>query len=86
VGDELFAAEEIYPWRAEWQDMPAYEIQDLAPKFQIIINFACAADVEDFSRIIGQAIKAKVGKRLMSVWFPEQDIGRYTNKRYVEET
>lgn len=82
--NELFALEEVYPWRAEWVDMPEYDIQDLEPKFQVIINFACAADVEDFSRLIGQTIKTNSGKQLKSVWVPEQEIGRMTNKRYVE--
>lgn len=81
----LFSEEEMIPWRAEWHDMPEYSIDDLAPRFQIIINFACAADVEDFGKLIGQPVKANgKGKQLQSVWYPEQEIGRMTNKRYIE--
>lgn len=36
----LFREEEITPWLAEWKNMPEYNIQDLAPKFQIIVNFS----------------------------------------------
>lgn len=77
----LFGEEDFMPW---WQSMPEYSIEDLAPQFQIVVNFACAADVEDFGKIIGQNIKARNGKQLQSVWFPEQEIGHMVNKRYIE--
>lgn len=82
---ELFAIEEVVSWRAEWQNMPEYDIADLAPQFQVIVNFACAADVEDFGKLIGQNVKANSGRQLASVWLPEQEIGRMTNKRYIED-
>lgn len=83
--DKLFSDEELSPWLAEWQDMPEYDVQDLAPKFQVIVNFACAADVEDFGKLLGQPITAsQTGKQLQSLWFPEQEIGRLVNKRYVQ--
>ena len=80
----LFDESELIPWIAEWQNMPEYNIRDLAPAFQVIVNFACAADVDDFGRLIGQNITARNGKQLQSVWFPEQEIGRMVNKRYIE--
>jgi len=80
----LFSEEELTPWLAAWKNMPEYNIQDLAPKFQIIVNFACAADIEDFGKLIGQEVKANAGKQLKSIWFPEQEIGRMINKRYIE--
>ena len=40
----LFTKEEIIPWLAEWKNMPEYNIQDLAPKFQIIVNFGGNSD------------------------------------------
>ncbi len=83
--DELFSSAEMIPWHAEWQDMPEYNVQDLAPQFQVIINFTCAADVEEFGKLIGQNVKANGGKQLKSFWYPEQEIGRMTNKRYIEE-
>lgn len=85
IQDELFSVDQIIPWCIEWQNMPEYNIHDLAPQFSIIVNFACAADVEDFGRLIGQQVKAKNGRQLTSIWYPEQEIGRMTNKRYIEE-
>jgi hypothetical protein len=84
LNGELFAEHEVIPWLAEWQNMPEYNIEDLAPQFQIIINFTCAADVEEFGKLIGQHLKANnAAKQLQSVWYPEQEIGRMTNKRYI---
>ena len=78
----LFDEEEITPWKAEWQNMPEYNIKDLSPRFQLIMNFTCAADVEDFGKLIGQNIKPSNGRQLQSIWYPEQEIGRMVNKRY----
>lgn len=80
----LFSEEELTPWLAEWQNMPEYSIEDLAPQFSVIINFICAADVEDFGRLIGQNLRASNGRQLQSLWYPEQEIGRMMNKRYIE--
>lgn len=82
----LFAEEELIPWKAHWQNMPEYDVRDLAPKFQIIINFSCAADVVDFAKLIEQNLSPSNGKQMQSLWFPEQEIGRMTNKRYIDES
>lgn len=81
----LFAEDELIPWKSEWKDLPEYDIQDLAPQFSILIHFSCAADVEDFGALIGQPIQANQNSRqLQSLWFPEQEIGRIVNKRYIQ--
>jgi hypothetical protein len=83
-GCSLFKEEDITPWKAEWQNMPDYSIEDLSPEFQLIVNFTCAGDVEEFAAIIGQSVKAAKGRQLPSIWFPEQEIGRMSNKRYID--
>ena len=80
----LFSEEDVVTWKREWQNMPEYSVEDLAPQFQVIVNFSCAEDVEAFGKLVGQTVKATVGRQLKSIWFPEQEIGRMTNKRYVE--
>ena len=83
----LFDEKELIPWLAEWQNMPEYSIDDLAPRYQLIVNFTCAGDVEEFARVIGQPIRANdKSKQMQSVWFPEQEIGRMTNRRYKART
>ena len=84
MDDLLFDEDEIVSWRLEWQDMPEYLLQDLAPRFQIVINFICASDVESFGKILGNNIKANIGKQKKSIWYPDQEIGHMMNKRYIE--
>jgi hypothetical protein len=81
----LFSEEELSPWMREWQNMPEFVIEDLAPRFSIIVNFVCAGDVEDFGKMIGQKLAGNEKSRQMqSVWFPDQEIGRMVNKRYID--
>lgn len=81
---EMFQDGEIIAWKNEWKNMPEYSNQDLSPKIQIIINFAFASDAEEFSKLIGQEIKTGAGKYTKSLWYPEQEIGRMANKRFIE--
>ncbi len=81
----LFSEEEISPWKLEWRNMPEFAIDDLEPKFSVVVNFSSAADVEDFGKAIGQKITANhEARQLQSVWFPAQEIGRIVNKRYKD--
>lgn len=80
----LFNIEDIEQWRREWHNMPEYEHNDLSPRYQIIVSFACAGDVEDFCNLIGQKINPRNGRQSQSVWYPEQDIATYANMRYIE--
>lgn len=87
MNDSLFSIEELVPWVAEWQNMPEFDNRDLSPQYSLIVNFACAGDLEDFAALIGQSVKPSNGARqLHSVWFPEQEIGRMVNKRYRDVT
>lgn len=79
---ELFSAEEVIPWRAEWKNMPEFTHDDLEPKFQVLVSFACAADLAEFSKVIGQSIPPSEQRQTKSVWFPEADQVSYVTKRY----
>lgn len=82
----LFEPIELIPWVAEWQNMPEFAIDDLAPRYQLIVNFSCEGDLEDFAALIGQRVKPnQTARQLQSVWYPEQEIGRMVNKRYIDE-
>jgi hypothetical protein len=61
-------------------------VQDQAPRYQLIVNFACAQDVIDFAELLGQKVTpSEAGRQLQSLWHPQQDIGRMVNKRYIAE-
>lgn len=80
----LFKDEELIPWKKEWQNMPSFDHEDLTPKFQVIVSFACEADMEDFAKAIGRKISAnKKARQLQSIWYPDCEITRYVNKRYI---
>ena len=62
-----------------WRGMPEYSHEDLAPFQQIIVSFASPEDVQRFAELIGQ----KITRRQKYLWYPEAEIGRYADKRYV---
>lgn len=82
--DLLFSEEDLIPWRREWRDMPEYSLEDLSPKYSLIVNFSCAADVEDFGALLGQKVRPAQGRQMQSIWYPDQEIGRMVNKRYID--
>jgi hypothetical protein len=80
----LFAEDEMNPWAEHWQNMPQYVVEDLTPKFQVIVSFSCEADVADFGALIGQPVKANTNARqVQPMWFPSHERGVLVNKRYI---
>lgn len=68
--------------REEWEGMPEFVQEDLAPWKSVIVHFENRADMDAFAALIGQRLTEKT----QSVWYPEAEIGRYINKRYVCES
>jgi len=77
---KLFVVETEY--EKEWYGMPEYKNQDLSPKYQIIVSFATKQDLKDFAQLVGQPLTTKT----QSIWFPAVEIGRYSNKRFIDES
>lgn len=84
----LFSEAAIKPWLAEWQNMPEFDQRDLAPKFQVLMSFACEADLDDFSDKIGvPSIKANYNATIkQSCWYPARDRNVNLNFRYRGST
>ena len=81
----LFSEEELEPWRAEWQDMPAFNHEDLTAKYQVLVSCATEGDLEAFKALLGNAkLHGTIGG-VMTVWYPPQDIASYANKRYIQK-
>jgi len=68
-------------WRKEWVGMPEYVQRDLLPWKQLIINFRCAADLEEFGRLIGRKL---LKKRKRSIWWPVEKIDSFRDKRWTD--
>lgn len=82
AGPNLFGQGEW--WEEFWAGMPEFDQRDLAPKHSIQVDFATRADVDAFAKLVGQTITPEA-KRTRSVWFPEAEIGRFADKRYIGE-
>jgi len=76
----LFETEEW--WEEYWQGMPEYISEDLTPHKTIFVYFATEEDVAAFALLVEQRISEKT----KFVWYPEAEIGRFSDKRYVDES
>jgi hypothetical protein len=53
-------------YEKEWEGMPEFENKDLSAYKSIHVNFACQADYDAFSELIGQ----KLTEKTRSIWYP----------------
>lgn len=68
-------------WREHWKGMPAFVQENLEPWKSIYVHFESRKDMDAFSRLIDQ----KITLDTRAVWYPESEVLRNTNKRYVEK-
>lgn len=76
----LFDKDEAAPWHDHWVGMPEFVQDDLTPYKSVIVHFANSQDMADFARLVEQ----RVTVRTQSLWYPEAEIGRMVDKRYVD--
>jgi hypothetical protein len=81
--ESLFGEKIIDP-NEEWQDMPEFVQEDLAPYHKIIVNFRNEEDVVAFGKLIGQKIP-EYRKKSMSIWYPYMPPRRFGHLLYVDE-
>lgn len=67
-------------WHEHWKGMPEFVQKDLTPFKTIYLHFENRADMEAFSELVGQ----KITLNTQSIWYPEAEIGRIANKRYID--
>ena len=77
----LFDLDELEWWRSEWQNMPAWEQDDLSSWTSIKVHFESAADLERFAVAVGQPLT----ERTRYIWYPNNEIERYVNKRFADD-
>lgn len=75
-GDSLETA-----WEAEWKGMPEFVQKDETSWHSLVMHFRNPDDLREFGKLLGQHI----GPRPKALWFPAAEIGRYADKRYVDE-
>jgi len=69
-------------WENYWVGMPDFVQEDLEPARTIYVHFESRAAVECFFELIGQKVPAKA----LSIWYPERETRRFSNKAYVDPT
>lgn len=67
-------------WDDIWQGMPEFIHTDLEPWRSIRVHFATPDDMRAFAKLVGQPLTAKT----QSLWYPEAEIGHYSDKRYAD--
>lgn len=67
-------------WEAHWKGMPEFAQKNLAPWKTVYVHFENRSDMESFARLTGQTITLNT----RSIWWPEAEIGRMIDKRYID--
>ena len=69
-------------WEEHWQNMPEFNQKDLSPFKSLIVHFANRNDMDAFAKIVGQRVLSTT----QSIWFPKALIGKFGDKKYIDET
>ena len=77
----LFDMDEYLEWKKHWRGMPEFSQEDLEPWKTLKVHFNNRSDLQEFSRLVGQNLT----DRTQSIWHPEAEIGRMTDKRFVDD-
>ncbi len=78
IMEQQFLFENPRAWVDVWQGMPEFNQEDQTPWQSIKVHFACRDDRKAFEKAIGQSTTDKT----QSVWYPEAEIGHYTDRQY----
>jgi hypothetical protein len=78
--DEQKMLFEVAPaWTEHWQGMPEFRQEDQTHWKSLKVHFRNEEDLRSFSELVGQPVT----KLMRSIWYPEAEIGRYADKRYI---
>ena len=65
-----------------WQGMPEFEQDDLTAVQTVNVHFRCREDVIAFAELVNQ----KITDKTKYIWYPEAEIRRFMDKRYIEQS
>ena len=68
-------------WEEHWWDMPAFDMDNCIPQYEIKVCFMTYEDVQEFMKLI----KATKGPAQGSIWYPEQILDQPREWCYVQE-
>jgi hypothetical protein len=75
--------EEPEKWKDHWAGMPEFVQERQEPYAKVIFRFESEADLQAFSKLIGQ----KLTKKTKSAWFPfKSHFGNGEKKSWADES
>jgi len=78
---ELPIDQELDLFQKEWVGMPEFIMTPEVPIRTIKISFKTKADIDAFSKLIGQ----NVGENIENYWFPKLNRNAFSEKVYEDE-
>jgi len=66
----------------EWEGMPEFEQEDKNGYQTLTVHIKTKEDVEKFAKIVDQ----KITDKTRFIWFPNEEIDKNTNERYINES
>lgn len=76
---DLDKSEKQQELNIDWRGMPKFIHKDLSPLKSINIYFKDRTSIDRFEKIAEQ----KISKKTQSIWYPEAEIDRYADKRFI---
>ena len=67
-------------WDESWKGMPEFDQKDLEPYKTVYVHFESREDMDAFAKLVDQ----RIGANTRSIWYPEAEIGRFADKRYID--
>jgi hypothetical protein len=80
VTDQSALFEKGASWEEAWHGMPEFVQEDLTPVKSITVRFRSAAEYREFAGRVEQSLTPNT----RSIWYPEAEIGRMVDKKYVD--
>ncbi len=72
-------------WKNDWQAMPDFSGESREPYYTLKVHFSNAEDIQRFAKLIEQKVTGpkREQRQTHSLWWPEAEIERYSDKRYI---
>ena len=78
--DQLALFEMKEWWEDDWEGMPEFVQDDLAPFKELNIKFRDRSDMESFMKLVEQKFTMKT----KSIWYPKLEIKKVAHLRYID--
>lgn len=67
-------------WENHWKGMPEFVSKDLMPFKTIYVHFETRKEMDEFAKLVNQ----KITLDTQSIWYPEMEINKLIDKRWID--